>query len=105
MKARDLFGLGVRLLGVWLICRCSPYVSSFIDIKLYPANEKALDGAAANLIYASIDLSLAIFFLGWTHVVVGWTYGDRGGMKEVWSEGTGSSADGPDQSRETRSET
>jgi hypothetical protein len=85
MRIRDLFGLGVRLFGVWLICRGATYLSSFVDLKLYPSSEKAQDSAAANLIYATIDFSLAAFFLLWTRVIVAWSYGDQGGMTEMKS--------------------
>ena len=36
MTCRDLFALGVRLLGVWLIVRGFAYVEGFVDFKLYP---------------------------------------------------------------------
>jgi hypothetical protein len=29
------------------------------------------------LIYATFDFGLAAFFLFWTHVLVGWTYGEE----------------------------
>ena len=75
MKCKDLFALGVRLFGVWLITNGIVYVAAFIDGKLYPVTDKARDSAAANLIYATLDFALAAFFLLWTHVIVGWTYG------------------------------
>jgi hypothetical protein len=31
------------------------------------------------LIYATFDFGLAAFFLFWTHIIVGWTYGDEAG--------------------------
>ncbi len=75
MNCKDLFALGVRLFGVWLIMNGIFYVAGFIDGKLYPASDRARDSAAANLIYASLDFAVAAFFLLWTHVIVGWTYG------------------------------
>ncbi len=75
MRYRHWFALGVRLFGVWLITRGIVYVAAFIDWKLYPASDKNRDIAAANLIYAALDFGLAAFFLLWTQVVVGWTYG------------------------------
>ena len=77
MKCRDLFALGVRLFGVWLITGGIVYVAAFIDGKLYPASDRARDSSAANLIYATIDFAVAAFFLLWTHVIVGWTYGSE----------------------------
>ena len=76
MTCRDLFALGVRLLGAWLIVRGLGYVEGFIDIKLYPSSDRALYGAAGHLIYATLDFGLAAFFLLWTRVIVAWTYGD-----------------------------
>jgi hypothetical protein len=75
MKCKDWFALGVRLFGVWLITTGITYVAAFVDGKLYPATDRARDSAAANLIYATFDFGLAAFFLLWTHVIVGWTYG------------------------------
>ena len=95
MRIRDLFGLGVRLFGVWLICRGAAYVEFFADTKLYPASERAQDSASGYLIYATIDFSLAAFFLLWTRVIVAWTYGDHGGKAGVES-GTGSDSEGSD---------
>src|SRR5438046_1647190 len=77
MLCKDLFALGVRLFGIWLIMRGLLYVESFADMKLYPASDKARDSAAANLIYATFDLGLAAFFLLWTRVIVVWTYGEE----------------------------
>lgn len=51
------------------------YVEGFADVKLYPASDRARDGAAGNLIYATLDFALAAFFLLWTRVIVAWTYG------------------------------
>jgi hypothetical protein len=39
VKPRDFFGLAVRIFGLWLFCRSLPYVSSFIDAKLYLSSE------------------------------------------------------------------
>ena len=36
MRHRELFALGVRLFGVWLITRSVFYVEGFADVKLYP---------------------------------------------------------------------
>jgi hypothetical protein len=84
MRYRELFGLGVRLFGVWLICRGSVYVASFADIRLFPASEKAQESATANLLYATIEFALAAFFLLWTRVVVAWSYdGNQGRTAEV----------------------
>lgn len=77
MKHRDLFALGVRLFGIWLICRGVTGVASFVDGKLYPASEKSKDSTAAYLIYAVIDFALAAIFLLWTRAVVSWSYGEE----------------------------
>ena len=97
MRIRDLFGLGVRLFGVWLVCRGATYVAAFADYKLYPLSEKAQDSATVHLIYATIDFSLAAFFLLWTHVMVSWSYGDEGGMTGVELAGTKSATEGPER--------
>jgi hypothetical protein len=76
MRCRDLFALGVRLLGIWLITRGIYYVEGFADVKLYPASDRAPDSAAGNLIYATLDFALAAFFLLWTRVIVAWSYGE-----------------------------
>jgi hypothetical protein len=76
MTSRDLFALGVRLLGAWLIARGLVYVEGFIDFKLYPNSDRALYSSAGHLIYATLDFGLAAFFLLWTRLIVGWTYGD-----------------------------
>jgi hypothetical protein len=75
MKCKDVFALGVRLFGVWLVTNGIVYVAAFVDGKLYPVSDRARDSAAANLIYATFDFALAAFFLLWTHVIVRWTYG------------------------------
>jgi hypothetical protein len=75
MNYKELFALGVRLFGVWLVTTGITYVAGFVDGKLYPVSDRARDSAAANLIYATFDFALAAFFLLWTHVIVGWTYG------------------------------
>jgi hypothetical protein len=75
MNHKELFALGVRLFGVWLVTTGVTYVAGFVDGKLYPISDRARDSAAANLIYATFDFALAAFFLLWTHVIVGWTYG------------------------------
>jgi hypothetical protein len=75
MKYKEMFALGVRLFGVWLMTTGVTYVAGFVDGKLYPVSDRARDSAAANLIYATFDFGLAAFFLLWTHVIVGWTYG------------------------------
>ena len=77
MNIRDWFGLAVRIFGLWLVCRSLPYLSSFVDVKLYPSSDKAQAGAAAMLIYAILDLTLAAVFLLWTRAVVSWSYGDE----------------------------
>jgi hypothetical protein len=87
MASRELFTVGVRLFGVWLITRGATYVAAFVDGKLYPATEVVRAAAAANLIYAVIDFSLAAFFLLWTRVVVAWNYGETQG--EVGSHESG----------------
>jgi hypothetical protein len=79
MASRDLFAVGVRLFGVWLIARGATYAAAFVDGKLYPATAAVRDSATANLIYAVIDFSLATFFLLWTRVIVAWTYGEAEG--------------------------
>jgi hypothetical protein len=84
MKCRDLFALGVRLLGVWLVMRGLLYVEAFVDGKLYPSSDRTAYHAAGTLIYATFDFGLAAFFLFWTHIIVGWTYGEeRGSSREV----------------------
>jgi hypothetical protein len=80
MKCRDLFALGVRLLGVWLVMRGLLYVEAFVDGKLYPSSDRTAYHAAGTLIYATFDFGLAAFFLFWTHIIVGWTYGEEPGI-------------------------
>jgi hypothetical protein len=77
MSCRDLFGLGVRLFGAWLITRGLIYVEGFADFKMYPNSDRAFHSAAGHLIYATLDFGLAAFFLLWTRLVVAWTYGDE----------------------------
>ena len=93
MKARDYFGLGVRLFGVWLICRAVQYIASFTDMKLYPASDRIRDGAAAHLIYAAVDFALAAFFLLGTRVVVAWSYGEDG--EKIAREAAGGTGGSP----------
>jgi hypothetical protein len=90
MRIRDLFGLGVRLFGVWLICRGATYLATFVDLKLYPSSERVQYSATSYLIYATIDFSIAVFFLLWTRVMVAWSYGDESGSAEVESVTQGS---------------
>jgi hypothetical protein len=100
MRFRELFALGVRLFGIWLITRGVTYVAAFLDVKLYPLSDKARDSATANLIYATLDFALASFFLLWTRVIVAWTYGEQRGMAEVKEagieSGTGTPVDNPE---------
>jgi hypothetical protein len=88
MKCKDLFAVGVRLFGVWLVTVGITYVAAFVDGKLYPVTDKARDSSAANLIYATFDFALAAFFLLWTHVIVGWAYGgERDSVAELDASG------------------
>jgi hypothetical protein len=91
MTCKDLFALGVRLFGVWLIVRVLTNLESFVDLKLYPSSEKARDSATAYLIYATLDLALAVFFLLWTKVIVAWSYDDEPGIAK--EEGAGGKLD------------
>jgi hypothetical protein len=77
MRYRDLFALGVRLFGIWLITRGLTYVGAFIDVKLYPVSGPTRDSAGANLIYATLDFALALVFLLWTRTIVTWSYGEK----------------------------
>jgi hypothetical protein len=99
VRCKDLFALGVRLFGIWLITRGIMYVEAFADVKLYPSSDRARDGAAGHLIYATLDFGMAPFFLLWTRVIVAWTYGLAPGIDneqegEVES-GTGGRSDHP----------
>ena len=47
MRYRDLFALGVRLIGIWLITRGLTYVEAFADMKLYPVSDRSRDSAGA----------------------------------------------------------
>jgi hypothetical protein len=99
MRCRDLFALGVRLLGIWLITRGIYYVEGFADVKLYPASDRAPDSAAGNLIYATLDFALAAFFLLWTRVIVAWSYGEKSDAGDegepAVENGTGGQLDEP----------
>jgi hypothetical protein len=53
MTSKDLFALGVRLFGVWLITRGVTYIEIFADVKLYPTSEKIRDSATGNFIYGT----------------------------------------------------
>jgi hypothetical protein len=77
MSHRELFGVGVRLFGVWLITRGVNYLGAFADAKLYPDSERVREGATAYLLYVTIDFSLAAFFLLWTRVIITWSYGEE----------------------------
>ena len=77
INCKELFALGVRLFGIWLVVRGLFYVETFVDSKLYPNSDQFQYRAAGYLIYAAIDFALAAFFLFWTNVVVAWTYGDE----------------------------
>ncbi len=93
MRYPDLFALGVRLFGVWLVTQGATYFSAFADSKLYPSSERARDSATAYLIYVTVDFALAAFFLLWTRVIVGWCYGEDPGMTIL------SGADGGESTR------
>jgi hypothetical protein len=97
MSNKEWFALAVRIFGVWLIATAVGNVATFFDGKLYPGSPQARDAAAGNLIYATFNFALAAFFLLWTHVVVGWTYGeeregDRSGDGVVETEDGGGEA-------------
>ena len=77
MKPRDLFGVGVRLLGVWLLYHGATYIAGYADLKLFPASTKIQDSSTGFLIYATIHLMLAAYFLLWTESLANWTYGDN----------------------------
>jgi len=94
MQCKDLFALGVRLFGIWLITRGLSYVEAFADMKLYPASDRTRDSAAANLIYATLDFGLAAFFLLWTQVVVAWTYGEEPEISQQQEAGVENGAGG-----------
>lgn len=95
MPPRDLFAVGVRLFGVWLLTVGTNWVACYADGKLYPGSGRVQDSAAGYLIYAAFDFTLAAFFLLWTRVIVAWTYGeDRRGANET-PAGPGSEAERP----------
>lgn len=82
MRARDLFGVGVRLFGVWLICRGMVNVATFTYTKLYAGSDREAYGASGTLIFAIFDFMLAGLFLFKTDFLVGWSYeGERGGQR------------------------
>ncbi len=93
MRYRNLFALGVRLFGIWLITRGLSYVAAFADVKLYPVSDRARDSAGANLIYATLDFALAVFFLLWTRAIVAWSYGGKPGIDQEPEAGTGRQSD------------
>ncbi len=93
MRYRELFALGVRLFGIWLMTRGLTYVEGFADWKLYPDSDRTRDIAAANLIYATLDFALAVFFLLWTRVIVAWSYGDKSGIDKEPVTRTGRESD------------
>ncbi len=93
MRYRDLFALGVRLIGIWLITRGLTYVEAFADTKLYPVSDRSRDSAGGNLIYATLDFALAAFFLLWTRAIVTWSYGEKSGIDENAETGAGRSSD------------
>ena len=86
MKPRELFSLGVRLLGVWLLYSSATYVAGFADMKLFPSTPRAQDSATSYLIYAMTHFSIAVFFLLWTETLVNWSYGNEGMPKDVEPE-------------------
>ena len=49
LNYRDLFALGVRLFGVWLITLGIENIAVFVDNKLYPLNDKTRKSAAAKV--------------------------------------------------------
>ena len=104
MKCKDLFALGVRLLGVWLVMRGLLYVEAFVDGQLYPSSDRARYSATGTLIYATFDFGLAAFFLFWTHVLVAWTYGEEPGIGKEQETGVedGTSARSDDARNATR---
>lgn len=74
---RAVFGLAVRVFGLFLIYRALPFVAAFIDGKLFPTTERPAGVAAGHLVYAMLDLSLAALFLLGPRTVVAWSYGDE----------------------------
>ena len=83
MKPRELFSLGIRLLGVWLLYQGATYIAGFADMKLFPSTTKAQDSASVYLIYATMHFSIAVFFLLWTETLVNWSYGSQRMPKDV----------------------
>ena len=74
MTPRDLFGLGVRFLGIWLLFRGTTYVSMFVHGKLYPDSGRVMSSAAGDLIFASFDYALALLFLVRADAIARWSY-------------------------------
>jgi hypothetical protein len=88
MRYRNLFALGVRLFGIWLITRGFYSVAIFADAKIYSVTGPARDNAAGSLIYATLDFALAAFFLLWTQAIVDWTYHKKSGTDKDPEIGT-----------------
>lgn len=76
---RAVFGLVVRSFGLWSLYRAVPYVAAFIDAKLFPTTDRPAGSAAAHLVYALLDLSIAALFLLGTRAVVTLSFGDEPG--------------------------
>ena len=74
---RELFGLGTRLLGLWMFVSGIVYVGGYLDYKLGYARDNPGYSSAGNLIYATLYFMMAALFLLWTKTVVNWTYGDE----------------------------
>jgi hypothetical protein len=66
MRSQDWFALGVRLFGVWLITRGAAYVATWIDFR-FGFSPRPPDvhspTATGYLVYASVDFTLALYFL------------------------------------------
>jgi hypothetical protein len=76
MKPQDLFAVGVRLFGVWMLVRTVEYLSAAFTMNFVFKGEG--DGANSSrgmMTYAAFYLGLAVIFLLGTRQLIQWTYG------------------------------
>jgi hypothetical protein len=76
MKSQDLFAVGVRLFGVWMLVRCVEYLSAAFTLNfVFKAESDGSNSPRGLMTYAAFYLGLAVFFLLGTRQLIHWTYG------------------------------
>lgn len=92
MNPRELFMLGSRLLGVWILYQGLGALTTYV-LYMIGYRSDTTDVSKGYLIYACVDISLSYYLLLGTHHLAKLVYGEKDLPKEVRVTESASEAD------------